>query len=204
MSSGLLSRKGFWIFFLLFNLTVLPVLFFFGRQVSGLRSYSGSAEALPVHGTLRAFSLKDADGRPFELGDMKKRVWVANFMFTSCPNECPAMNFKMGLLQGKLPGSPGLLSFSVDPERDTSEVLAGYAEKFKAQRGNWYFLTGSQEVIGRLLEDCHFPNTGNPVLHGLRLVLIDEQGRIRGYYDYSDESMIAKLTNDIKRLKAKG
>ncbi len=196
------SKKGLWAAFILFNLIALPALFFLGRYVAQERA--SARPALPVLGTLRPFSLKGTDGRDFELENMKGRPWVANFMFTSCPNECPAMNFKMGLLQGTMPGTPGLISFSVDPEKDTPEVLAGYAQKFKARKGEWYFLTGSPETVGRLLEDCHFENTGNPNLHGLRLLLLDGEARIRGYYDYADEAAVKKLADDLKLLKEKG
>jgi len=158
-----------------------------------------------VYGALRPFRLLTQSEAPFNLDSMKGKLWVANFMFTSCPNECPAMNFKMSLLQDALQrDGVSLVSFSVDPEKDTPAVLAQYAERFKARPGVWFFLTGPKSQIGQLLEDCHFAKAADPLLHGLRLVLLDGTGRIRGYYDYSDEFLVKKLKNDIKLLERKG
>ncbi len=196
-------RKGFWLFFLIFNLLALPLLFFINHQIGGLRA-AAAAKALPVYGALRPFSVRDIHGRTFGPEQMKNRLWILNFMFTHCPNECPAMNFKMGLLQESLPTGTGLASFSVDPEKDTPEVLAGYAERFKAREGTWYFLTGDRRTVGGLLEDCHFAQADDPLMHALRLVLVDGEGRVRGYYDYSDEVLVKKLRHDIKSLKEKG
>ena len=171
-----------WRLFLLFNLIALPALFFLAREVVQRRELSAQ-KPLPVYGTLRPFQLTDRGGNSFGLRDMKQRIWVANFMFTSCPNECPAMNFKMSLLQDSLSKDASFISFSVDPGHDTPEVLAGYAKKFKAKEGVWFFLTGAKSAVGQILEDCHFAKAEDPLLHGLRLVLMDGEGRIRGYYE---------------------
>ena len=195
-------KKNFRLFFFLFNLIVLPGLFFLNHEIV-LRK-KALEKPLTVYGHLRPFQLTQKNGAAFGLEDMKNRIWVANFMFTSCPNECPAMNFKMSLLQDSLGADTGLLSFSVDPEKDTPAVLEEYAKKFKAREGVWYFLTGPKTSIAPILEDCHFAKAENPLLHGLRLVLFDGGGRIRGYYDYSDEFLIKKLSHDIELLREKG
>ena len=197
------SRKNFWLVFIIFNLIALPAIFFVNQKITRL-SRAALEKPLPVYGTLRSFELTDQRGELFGAAQMKNRIWVANFMFTSCPNECPAMNFKMSLLQGTLPGNAGLVSLSVDPQKDTAEVLGEYAKRFKAKDGDWYFLTGGRQTIAGLLEDCHFAKAEDPLLHGLRLVLLDGQGRIRGYYDYSDNLLVKKLTDDIKLLNKKG
>lgn len=203
MKENPFPRKNFWTLFILFNLAALPALFFLNLNMDRMQKAS-LEKSLPVYGTLRFFSLQDERGDVFGSEQMKNRLWVANFMFTSCPNECPAMNFKMSLLQDSLPAGTGLLSFSVDPAKDTPKVLAGYAGRFKARKGLWFFLTGPKASIARVLEDCHFAKADDPLLHGLRLVLLDGQGKIRGYYDYSDEFLIKKLIQDIRLLKEKG
>ena len=202
MAPGI-TRKNFWIVFVGFNLIALPALFFINLKIEALRD-KAAQKTLPVYGALRPFELLERNGQPFGSKDMEGRIWVANFMFTSCPNECPAMNFKMSLLQDSLASGTALLSISVDPEKDTPAVLEGYAQRFKAKEGAWYFLTGPKTSVARLLEDCHFAKADDPLLHGLRLVLLDGNGRVRGYYDYTDEFLVKKLTRDIIVLKEKG
>ncbi len=196
-------RKSFWFFLIVFNLIALPALFMAGREITRMREATAE-KPLPVYGKLRPFELAEQNGNPFGLQDLKNRLWVANFMFTECPSECPTMNFKMGLLQDPLGKDVSFLSFSVDPQKDTPAVLEGYAKKFKAREGVWYFLTGPKPVIGQILEDCHFASAEDPMMHGLRLVLFDGVGQVRGYYDYSDENLVKKLTRDIRSLKERG
>ena len=203
MTNNMLSRKNFRILFFLFNLLALPAFFFISQKIIRIHD-SKIQKKIPVYGVLRPFDLIEKNGRDFTLSNLRGRIWVANFMFTGCPNECPAMNFKMSLLQGKLPYNAGLISFSVDPEKDTPAVLQEYARRFKAADGFWRFLTGPKATVGRLLEDCHFAKADDPLLHALRLILLDGEGRIRGYYDYSDSETVKKLTQAIKLLKEKG
>ena len=114
-------KKKFWLFFFLFNLIILPGLFFLNHEIAQRKK--ALEKPLTVYGNLRPFRLTERNGSAFGLKDMGNRIWVANFMFTSCPNECPAMNFKMSLLQDSLDKSTGMLSFSVDPEKDTPAAL---------------------------------------------------------------------------------
>lgn len=196
-------RKSFWFFFIVFNLIALPALFMAGREISRIRE-AVNDKPLPIYGKLKPFELTEKNGNAFRLEDLKNRLWVANFMFTKCPSECPTMNFKMGLLQDTLGKDASFISFSVDPQKDTPAVLQSYAQKFKAREGLWYFLTGAKPVIAQILADCHFGGAEDPAMHSLRLVLLDGEGQVRGYYDYSDESLIKKLTHDIRSLKEKG
>lgn len=193
-------RRTFWGLFVLFNVGALAGLFFVRARIQA----EGAASPLPVYGSLRPFSMTGESGEPFDSGVMKGKAWVINFMFTSCPNECPAMNFKMAVLQNVLPAEVGLISFSVDPEKDTPEVLQKYSRDFQAQKGRWHFLTGDRQAVGGLLEDCRFARADDPLLHALRLVLVDGQGRVRGYYDYTDKDLAKKLSADIKSLSRKG
>lgn len=193
-------RKAFWAVFIAFNIAALAGLLFIRGQVRAQKA----AATLPVYGVLRPFSLAATDGRMFDSSRLRGHVWVANFMFTSCPNECPAMNFKVSVLQGVLPKEVQFVSFSVDPETDTPEKLRGYADTFKAEKDRWHFLTGSRDTVGGLLEDCHFARADDPLLHALRLVLVDREGRVRGYYDYTDKELVKKLPADIKSLFREG
>jgi protein SCO1/2 len=94
-----------------------------------------------------------------------------------------------------------LVSFTVDPARDTPEVLAAYARKFGADPARWYFLTGSREDLHHLSKDVFKLGEVAPDLeHSTRFVLVDKKGRIRGYYGTSDPSRIAQVIEDAIRL----
>ena len=198
-----LARKRVSLLFIIFNLFVFAALFFIVRQVAFLKEKT-LEKPLPVYGVLRPFKLTEKSGEEFSLENMKDKVWVANFMFTHCPNECPTMNFKVSLLQDSLAKDVGFVSISVDPTKDTPSILSGYAKKLNAREGVWFFLTGAKLTIGQILEDCHFAKADDPLLHGLRLVLLDKKSRVRGYYDYTDEFLVKKLTRDIRLLKERG
>jgi len=96
-----------------------------------------------------------------------------------------------------------LVSFSVDPERDTPPVLAEYAQRYHAQDGRWFFLTGARQTLDTLDRDAFkLGNVDGTLNHSTRLVLVDRHGRIRGYYGTSDESPVTAVLRDIRRLVA--
>jgi protein SCO1/2 len=94
-----------------------------------------------------------------------------------------------------------LVSFTVDPARDTPAVLAKYAERYQAEPGVWFFLTGSQSTLNNLARYVFMLGDVNGDLqHSTRFVLIDRQSRVRGYYLTSDDDAIPKLLADAKRV----
>jgi cytochrome oxidase Cu insertion factor (SCO1/SenC/PrrC family) len=139
------------------------------------------------------------------------KVWVASFVFSRCCTDCPQVSAGMARLQGELAGQEGvvLVSFSVDPEYDTPERLQEYAARWGADGQRWLFLTGTEEVIYPLLEKSFHvgvqQNTGsartqgNEVTHSSKLVVVDQRGRIRGYYS----GIPADGADDIPRVKEK-
>ena len=154
------------------------------------------------------FSLTERSGREFGLADLKGRVWVADFFYTTCPGPCAALSTRMAELQRAIAGLEDvrMVSISSDPEKDTPEVLKAYAERYQAG-ARWLFLTGKKEAIyklankGFLLSLTEDPaNTAEPITHATRLVLVDKTGTIRGYYDGLGGEGIDRLLADIKRL----
>ena len=100
------------------------------------------------------FSLTDQRGQALGLSDMKGKIWVADFIFTNCPTICPAMTQEMARLQSEFVADPVyFVSFSVDPERDTSAVLSRYAKVYGADERRWHFLTGDKGHIYQLAEE---------------------------------------------------
>ena len=100
------------------------------------------------------FRLEERSGRAVTQDDLADRVAIASFIFTRCPLSCPRISSVMQGLQGRLAGSGvQLVSFSVDPEHDTPELLKAYADRFGASPDRWWFLTGPQPVIYGLIRD---------------------------------------------------
>ena len=170
------------------------------------------AEALPQLGTVGPFWLKDQDGATFTEASLDGRVWVAAFMFTRCPTVCPEMVRRMRDIQGRAKAAGtelSLVSFSVDPENDTPEVLRAFASERGLDTGNWRFLTGDSSVIRDTAErGFKIGVDGTPkagaehygITHGTHLVLLDNRRTIRGYYQSSDGERIDALLEDAARL----
>jgi len=152
------------------------------------------------------FNLTDSNGQPFASTALRGTVWIADFIFTSCAGQCPMMTEQMRLLQRRLPQSVQLVSISVDPERDTPAVLAQYASRQGAQPGRWHFVTGEKAAIQRLtLQGFHlgYAEGGpkeEPIVHSVRLILVDRQGEIRGRYDGTDPVSLDHLIQEAQEL----
>ena len=162
-------------------------------------------QGLPVLFDAPHFKLTDQDGNAFDSDALEGKVWVAAFIFTNCPGACPMMTQKMARLQEAVPSKDvRLVSFSVDPARDTPEVLKGYAERFKADEARWHFLTGDQQAMldaAAGLKLSVTPATAErPVDHDERFLLVDGKGRVRGVYHSNDDEELKKLAADAETL----
>jgi protein SCO1/2 len=163
--------------------------------------FAEAAEGFAV--PLPEFTLTERSGKPLSLDDLRGKVWVADFIFTRCPGPCPAMSLKFAQLQRafrKL-ADVRLVSISVDPEHDTPEVLTAYADSYEADPERWLFLTGEKQTIINLAVNAFKISAGDdPQLHGTHFVLVDRQGRIRGFYRGSEQTALEQLKRDVRRL----
>lgn len=158
---------------------------------------------------IQDFSLVNQDGRPITITDWDNKIVIADFFFTRCPSVCPKMTRSMKETQESFNGDPNLLlaSFSVDPDRDSLEVLQRYSKKYKLDNSNWDLITGDKKTIYKLARNSFMlvaaDGDGGPedFIHSEKLVLIDKEKRIRGYYNGTDEKEITQLIRDIKKLK---
>ena len=190
----------------------------------------------PVLGSVPAFTLVERSGRQVRAADLEGHIWVANFIFTRCPSICPGLSARMAVLQDSLRRDEAshrgvsqmnrssttprpetgdevrLVSFSVDPEHDTAEVLRLYADRFRADPDRWLFLTGPRAAIHELvrngfrlgideLQPGQAEGASGPIIHSDRFVLVDRALRIRGYYPGMGEDKIAELMQHIARLR---
>jgi cytochrome oxidase Cu insertion factor (SCO1/SenC/PrrC family) len=166
---------------------------------------------LPVLGAVPDFTLTERSGQPFSLNDLLGQIWVVDFIFTNCAGTCPIMTTAMTEIQqtalAEKLDDVKLVSITVDPERDTPEVLQRFANGYGALKDRWYFLTGDGAAIQQLANKGFLLSAATsggsaeePIIHSNRFVLVDRQGRIRGYYDGTDEEGVAQLLKDLKKL----
>lgn len=162
-----------------------------------------SAPPLPVYYDVPRFQLTSQDGQPFDSQVLAGKIWVADFIYTTCPGPCPRMTSQMREIQDAIQKMPDvkLVSFTVDPEHDTPEALAAYAKVHGASPEHWYFLTGPHDALQHLDRDVFkLGNVDASLQHSTRFVLIDRQSKIRGYYDTSESGSIPKVIQDIYAL----
>ncbi len=171
------------------------------------RPPASSVPSVPAsYGSVPSFQLTDQNKQPFDSAQLHGKVWVADFIFTSCAGNCPLMSTRMASLQRRLPAEILLVSVTVDPKRDTPPVLADYARRYGAQPGRWFFLTGPEQEIFRLVQQgfrlgvAEGGGPEEPVIHSVRFVLVDRGGKIRGYYDSSDPGQVEQLIRDVGDL----
>lgn len=166
------------------------------------RSHTAS---LPKMGTIPNFSFTADNHTTFTNEHLLGKVTIADFIFTTCAGPCPMMSGHMQQLQATFQTHPDLqlVSFSVDPDYDTPDILHEYANRFGAISHRWYFLTGDKHrIYGLIKEGFHLPvaDDENTIAHSTKFVLIDQQSAIRGYYDSDDDSALTVLTHDAQSL----
>lgn len=160
------------------------------------------ATELEHYGQLPQFSLQNQLGKPFSDNDLRGRVVVVDFIFTSCPDVCPLLTEQLAGLRKQLPTDAPLsfVSFSVDPEHDTPARLRSFAQQHGVDVDNFWFLTGPIADVTRVvtkgfkqameLQPVSEVKPRN-VLHGTHFVLVDRSGEIRGFFANDPEGHAA-------------
>lgn len=172
----------------------------------GVLALNGSfaTKELPILGQIPHFELTERSGVPYGTDQLKGKVWVAGFIFTSCAMQCPLITKKLQTLQRKFRFKENwrAVAITTDPERDTTKVLKAYADKAEADPYKWLFLTGPKKEIGSLVSGGFrlASSADDPTIHSDKLVLVDHQGRIRGYYDATGDGDMDRLMKDTKGL----
>jgi protein SCO1/2 len=171
-------------------------------EVNALRQRTVSS-----YGTVPPFQLVNQNGQPFASAQLNGKIWIADFIFTSCRGPCPLISTRMSELQMPLEKTEvHLVSFTVDPDTDTPEVLRAYAEKLNAEPKRWDFLTGSKSAIYKLSHDgfklavSDGSDAEGVPMHSTRMVLVDRHGQIRGYYEGTEPDAMTKLLADTNHL----
>jgi protein SCO1/2 len=171
---------------------------------------------LPSLSSVPDFTFADQNGERFGTAQLRGKIWIANAVFTRCPTVCPVSTQHMSEVQHRGRGLGEylhLVSFSVDPEHDTPEVLNAYAKSHRVSPRIWTFLTGDREELKRILNQGLKIYMGKEdeggddlmsIGHGSHFVLVDTQMRIRGYYDLSSNGAVDSLLRDAGLLASRG
>jgi len=159
---------------------------------------------LPVYAVVADFKLTDQNNKPVVLDTFKGKVWVVDFMFTTCGSICPMMTKNMAGLYKETAAYDDvrLVSVSVNPENDTPAALNAYAKKYNAEGDRWLFLTGDRAAIQKLaVGSFKIGDTKDIIFHSPLFVLVDRKGRVRGYYDGTDDERLKHLHEDLLLLR---
>jgi protein SCO1 len=182
------------------------------------------APNLPIIGQISPFNLTNQNNQPVSLDNLRGQVWVADIIFTRCPGPCPTMTHHLAELQAALPANSAmrLVTLTSDPEYDTAPVLKTYAARFGANSNRWFFLTGPKpEIRGLAVNDFKFVVVDKKpedrsvpedlFIHSTWFVLVDQQGRVRGwtdregqlhaYFDSEDLTTRTEILAAIKQLE---
>nr|WP_295868566.1 SCO family protein [uncultured Chitinophaga sp.] len=158
---------------------------------------------------IRDFKMTNQLGQEVSLKDLEGKVILVDFFFTSCPSICPTLTKNLRKIQnayGKTDTLLQILSFSVDPVRDSVQKLRKYGYDYKVNPDNWWLLTGDKKEIYDLARHDYFVSVtegnGGPddFVHTEKLVLIDKNRHIRGYYNGLDSNAIKQCATDIATL----
>lgn len=152
----------------------------------------------------RTFSLTERSGRMVKSEELLGEPYVVCFFFSTCPGTCKRQSSEMRLLQSKFKDKPiKLISISVDPEVDTPEVLAEYANSFNADKDRWLFLTGSLDDIIKVGTEMFFLPGVERRGHPDRFCLVDAKGDLVGSYLWVEPEERELLVAHIEELLAR-
>ena len=170
---------------------------------SGGEKSLSQRSGLPVIKDAPSFEGVDQNGKRCTSDRLNGSIWIASFMFSSCQGVCPVMNSTIRDLQ-RLDGEKDLrfVSFTVDPEHDTPEVLRSYGKEYSADSTRWFFVHMPIDSVRRLsVQGFLLSDPVEPSAHSSRYALIDKQQRIRGYYDCLDSAKVHELREAVRALR---
>ena len=164
---------------------------------------SQPSQQLPKIGSIPQFEFIDSNGNTVTLNNLKGKVWVADFIFTTCTMACPMMTGNMNLVHKKFKKNDDvrLVSISVYPEYDTPDVLKEYASQYDADTEKWLFLTGDESSVKNIIKDgFKIGDFEEIIFHSEKFALVDKNGTIRAYYNGMKSDDMKQLKKDINAL----
>jgi len=158
---------------------------------------------LPQLGSIPSFEFTDSDGNLISQEELSGKVWVADFIFTTCTMACPVMTGNMNLIHKAFKNNDKvrIVSISVYPEYDTPEILKEYASRYNANTNRWHFLTGPEENVKLVIKNgFKMGDYEDIIFHSEKFALVDQDGNIRGYYNGMKTDDVKTLKKDIRVL----
>jgi protein SCO1 len=213
----------------LFAIMVLPIVIYLTFVYNARENFFVTLDYLMVPDSAEAesevpyaippFNFTNQDGEMISDELLRGKIYVATFFFSTCPSICPAMNFHLKELQDRFLGYPdiNLVSFTVDPDRDTPEVLKAYSKKIGAEADRWHFLTGEKEALyqtaaGFFISAMEDADADGGYLHSESAIIVDWEGKLRsrrddlgnlvGAYDVLNPTALKELKEDLRVLIA--
>lgn len=183
-----------------------------GPLMGRVKQSDGEVVTDTIYNHIPPFRLIDQDGKTVDQAIVKNKIFVAAFFFTRCGTICPRISSQLTRVQDIFRNYPEvvLVSHTVDPEHDRPAQLKVYAKKYEAIPGKWYFLTGNKADIYNLAMHGYYLPTvdagvkeGKPdetFIHSEKLVLVDKEGIVRGFYDGTDKEDVDRLVLEIRVL----
>lgn len=189
-----------------------------GERLDTVSGNQSGTDKLQIIGPAPKFELTDQNGNKTSNADYEGKVYVLEFFFSTCPSICPIMNRSMRDIEQQFFGNPnfGIVSITIDPEHDTSEVLKAHAETLGVKSSNWHFLTGDKKKIydlankGFNLYAGENQKASGGFEHSGLFALIDKKGNIRCrkddygnpilYYDGLEKAGVKAIKQDISIL----
>ena len=171
--------------------------------ITYLTKESNSNSGLPVLGAIPEFYFTDSQDKIISRADLDGKVWVADFIFTTCTMACPVLTGNMNLVHKEFQNNDNvrIVSISVYPEYDTPEVLKKYASQYDANTNRWHFLTGPEENVQDVIKNgFKMGDYEDIIFHSEKFALVDQKGRLRGYYSGMQTEDVARLKKDMKKL----
>lgn len=205
MSEGVQQQPSFWQrhwFTVLAAVIVLAIVGVFGYQYM-------KKEQIPVMKTMNDFTLDNINGSRYTFSDSTGKVRLVEFMFTNCPDICPATTYNMSKLQEQLKekgwfgDKVEFVSITFDPKVDTPEVLQTYADKFHADQSGWRFLRGDEQAVAAVTKDFGIAVLKQPdgsFAHTARMFLVDKEGNMRRAYGMAAEMNMEQIMKDMEQL----
>ncbi len=185
------------------SLLILMSVILLGAGATWVIQKANSSHDLPVIKDVPSFLFKTQDGESFSENELKGKITVLDFMFTTCAGPCPIMTNNMAHLYQDYTNVEEVqfVSITVDPTVDNEEILKQYANANGVDDDRWQFLTSDIDAIKDLKKNGFMLYADElPRGHAIKFVLIDSKGRIRKYYDGTDKASIAVLRNDLNNL----
>ena len=211
------NSKRFFLVVAVILVLQLPAIFFiiskFNHQVDKLPIYGNKEMASngdTIYHKLPDFHFVTQENKPISLDSLAGKIHIADFFFTTCPGICPKLTKNLEKVHAfvNTVSAVHIVSYSIDPKHDSIPVLAAYAKKHRANPAKWSFVWGNQDSIyalatkGYLVTAEQGNGPENGFLHSQKVVLIDKEFRIRGFYDGLNPAELERMIAEIKLLMA--